>query len=180
MCHTRSTAEPRTTFPSPTVEGYFRLRLRPREAFCGGISWSFLEPLGRSWSHFVGICCQRVTRSLENRLLKYPHEGPGVATKTQMIPPQAVRAMIRATPSKLLYKVCPSFFTNTVQVALQSLSVSDSQRGMLNANTSAQAVRAMIRAMPSKLLDKFVRQLGACKTTPSQREKATAERIWRA
>ena len=38
-----------------------------------------LEPLGRSWSHFVGIDCQKLTRSLENRLLKYLHEGPGVA-----------------------------------------------------------------------------------------------------
>jgi len=32
----------------------------------GVIPWSFLEPLGRSWSHFVSIYCQKLTKSLGN------------------------------------------------------------------------------------------------------------------
>ena len=31
----------------------------PREALRGGIKRSFLEPLGRSWSHFMGIYRQK-------------------------------------------------------------------------------------------------------------------------
>ena len=38
----------------------------PREALRGAIPWSFLEPLGRSLSHFVGIHRQKLTRSLKN------------------------------------------------------------------------------------------------------------------
>ena len=38
----------------------------PQKAVCGGIPGSFLEPLVRSWSHFVGIYRQKLTRSLEN------------------------------------------------------------------------------------------------------------------
>ena len=38
----------------------------PREALCGGITVSFLEPLCRSWSHFVGIYRQKLTRSVGN------------------------------------------------------------------------------------------------------------------
>ena len=38
----------------------------PQKALRGGIPGSFLEPLGRSWSHFVGIYRQKLTRSLEN------------------------------------------------------------------------------------------------------------------
>ena len=30
----------------------------PQKALRGGIPRSFLEPLGHSWSHFVGICRQ--------------------------------------------------------------------------------------------------------------------------
>ena len=37
----------------------------PLEALRGGIPWSFLAPLGRSWSHFVGIHRQKLTRSLK-------------------------------------------------------------------------------------------------------------------
>ena len=47
----------------------------PQKAVCGGIPCPFLEPLARSWSHFVGIYRQNLTRSLENRLLRYPHTG---------------------------------------------------------------------------------------------------------
>ena len=43
-----------------------RYPTKPREALRGGIPWSFLEPLGRSWSHFVGIYRQRLTSSLKN------------------------------------------------------------------------------------------------------------------
>ena len=38
----------------------------PQKALCGGIPGAVLEPLVRSWSHFVGICRQTLTRSLEN------------------------------------------------------------------------------------------------------------------
>ena len=40
--------------------------LRPQKALCGGIPCPFLEPLARSWSHFVGIYRQKLTRSFEN------------------------------------------------------------------------------------------------------------------
>ena len=36
-------------------------RLVPREVLRGGIRGSFLEPLARFWSHFVGIYCQKLT-----------------------------------------------------------------------------------------------------------------------
>ena len=39
---------------------------RPQKALRGGIPCSFLEPFARSWSHFVGIYRQNLTRSLEN------------------------------------------------------------------------------------------------------------------
>jgi hypothetical protein len=52
----------------------------PREALRGGISLSLLEPSCNSWSHFVGIYCQKLTSSLVNRLLRYPHERPCVGT----------------------------------------------------------------------------------------------------
>ena len=42
-----------------------RSRRVPREALRGGIPGSFLEPLGRSWSHFVGIYRKKLTRSLK-------------------------------------------------------------------------------------------------------------------
>ena len=38
----------------------------PQKALCGGIPCPFLEPLARSWSHFVGIYRQNLTRSLDN------------------------------------------------------------------------------------------------------------------
>ena len=61
------------------VLGYKANRtLAPQKALSGGISRSFLEPIGRSWSHFVGIYRQKLTRSLLT--LRYPHEGPCVAT----------------------------------------------------------------------------------------------------
>jgi len=39
---------------------------RPQKALRGGIPWSFLEPLGRSWSRLVGIYRQKSIRSLKN------------------------------------------------------------------------------------------------------------------
>ena len=61
---------------------WIRVRIRvatgPQKALCGGIPDPFLEPLTRSWSHFVGIYCQKLTSSLVDRLLRYPHEGPCV------------------------------------------------------------------------------------------------------
>ena len=38
----------------------------PQKALRGGIPRSFLEPLGRSWSRFVGMYRQKLTRSLKN------------------------------------------------------------------------------------------------------------------
>ena len=38
----------------------------PQKAVCGGIPGSFLEPLARSWSHFVGTYCQKLTNSVQN------------------------------------------------------------------------------------------------------------------
>ena len=40
--------------------------VRPQRALCGGIPSPFLEPSPRSWSHFMGIYRQKMTRSLEN------------------------------------------------------------------------------------------------------------------
>ena len=53
--------------------------LSPTPGPSNPIPGSFVEPLARSWSHFVDICCQTLTKSLENRLLKFPREGPCVA-----------------------------------------------------------------------------------------------------
>ena len=38
----------------------------PQKALCGGIPDPFLEPLTRSWSHFVGVYRQILTMSLKN------------------------------------------------------------------------------------------------------------------
>jgi len=38
----------------------------PQKALCGGIPDPYLEPLTRSWSHFVGIYCQKLTDSVSN------------------------------------------------------------------------------------------------------------------
>ena len=40
--------------------------LAPQKALRGFIPCSFLEPLARSWSHFVGIYCPELTTSLKN------------------------------------------------------------------------------------------------------------------
>ena len=37
----------------------------PQKALCGGIPGAVLEPLVRSWSHFVGIYRQKLTRSMK-------------------------------------------------------------------------------------------------------------------
>ena len=37
----------------------------PRKHLCGGIPCPFLEPLARSWSHFVGVYRQMLTTSLK-------------------------------------------------------------------------------------------------------------------
>ena len=50
----------------------------PRKALRGGIPWSFLEPLGRSWRHFVGIYRQKNDKVSQELTLRYPHEGPCV------------------------------------------------------------------------------------------------------
>ena len=51
--------------PSPTLSLSFSRSL-PQKALCGGIPCPFWEPLARSWSHFVGMYGQNLTRSLEN------------------------------------------------------------------------------------------------------------------
>jgi WD40 repeat protein len=45
-----------------------RLEVRsvPQKALRGGIPGAVLEPLGRSWSHFVGIYRQKLTKSSKN------------------------------------------------------------------------------------------------------------------
>jgi len=50
----------------------------PREALCGGIPGSFLEPLVRSWSHFVGIYRQKKDKVSKKLTSRYPLEGPWV------------------------------------------------------------------------------------------------------
>ena len=50
----------------------------PQKSLCGGIPDSYLEPLTRCWSHFVGSYFQKLTNSAQNLLLKYPHEEPWV------------------------------------------------------------------------------------------------------
>ena len=57
--HSHLTPRPITTdfsaiTPSPS---------RPQKALSGGIPCPFLEPSARSWSHFVGIYRQRLTKS---------------------------------------------------------------------------------------------------------------------
>ena len=41
-------------------------RVYPQKTLCGGIPCPFLEPLARSWSHFVGIYRQKLTKSSKN------------------------------------------------------------------------------------------------------------------
>ena len=41
-------------------------REQPQKALGGGIPSSFLEPSPRSWSHFVGIYRQKLTKSSKN------------------------------------------------------------------------------------------------------------------
>ena len=52
------------------VFGFFLLQTvaqpAPREVLRGGIPGTFLEPLLRSWSHFLGIYRQELTRSLKS------------------------------------------------------------------------------------------------------------------
>ena len=38
----------------------------PQKALRGGIPGAVLEPLGRSWSHFVAIYRQKLTKSSKN------------------------------------------------------------------------------------------------------------------
>jgi len=38
----------------------------PQKALRGGIPDPYLEPLTRSWSHFVGVYCQKLTESSKN------------------------------------------------------------------------------------------------------------------
>ena len=76
----------------------------PRESLRGGISLSFLEPSYLSWSHFVGIYCQKLTSSLLNRLLKYPHEGPCVVLKEALAISAEEGKELRAL------EVCQPFF----------------------------------------------------------------------
>ena len=45
---------------------HHRLQGPPQKTLCGGIPGSFLEPLARSWSHFVGTYCQKLRNSVQN------------------------------------------------------------------------------------------------------------------
>ena len=70
----------------------------PRETLRGGIPGAVLEPLVRSWSHFVGIYRQKLTRSLENGLLRYPHQEPWVD-----LAPPATRSKHISVHTRLLF-----------------------------------------------------------------------------
>ena len=54
---------PQPSAPNPCPK---KLNLKPQKAFREGIPGAVLEPLGRSWSHFVGIYCQKFTKSFKN------------------------------------------------------------------------------------------------------------------
>ena len=59
----------------------------PRKPLCGGIPGSFLEPLVRYWSHFVGIYRQNLTRSIENDFEIPPRRAlRGNPTAAELIP----------------------------------------------------------------------------------------------
>ena len=64
----------------PLARGAERGRPESRKALRGGIAESFLEPLCRSWGHFVGIYRQKIDKVSEKLTLSYPHEGPCVGT----------------------------------------------------------------------------------------------------
>ena len=54
----------------------------PQKALGGGIPCSFLEPFARSWSHFVGICRQKLTKSSKNDFwLRYRRALRGTAVE---------------------------------------------------------------------------------------------------
>ena len=60
----------------------------PQKALSGGIPCPFLEPLARSWSHFVGIYRQKLKKSSKNdfwlryrRALRTPSGGTGDRTR---------------------------------------------------------------------------------------------------
>ena len=59
-----SRADALTTFYIGTV--LISRRGDPQKALRGGVPGAVLEPLGWSWSHFVSIYRQNLTRSLEN------------------------------------------------------------------------------------------------------------------
>ena len=67
----------------------------PQKALCGGIPGSFFEPVARSWSRFVGIHRQKLTKSSKNdfrlrvpRALRGHLMRPGRA-RTQSPPSQS-------------------------------------------------------------------------------------------
>ena len=58
-------------------------RAGPQKALRGGIPGSLLEPLVRSWSHFVGIYGQKLTKS-SKMTFDSGFEGPCVVTAKQL------------------------------------------------------------------------------------------------
>ena len=67
-CQDTSVQDQRTLQPQDLYEASYHdtETLIPRETLRGGIPGAVLEPLVRSWSHFVGIYRQKLTRSLAN------------------------------------------------------------------------------------------------------------------
>ena len=65
LSHYLSKHQPRGSPPTPPELKCFQ-RSHPQKALCGGIPDPFLEPLTRSWSHFVGVYRQILTTSLKN------------------------------------------------------------------------------------------------------------------
>jgi len=92
-------------FPSLSLaRGPFLTRLARKllEALRGGIPCSFLEPLARSWSHFVGIYCQKLTTSLKKWLWHTPtlawHRAPRSAGREPK-PPDTLTHLLSLVPS---------------------------------------------------------------------------------
>ena len=91
-----------TANPVCLLENRCSMRVRyPREALRGGIPVSFLKPLCRSWSHFVGIYRQKLTRSQKNWLGDTPTKGLAWCTYCRGSASGAVLSPIDAHRSKV-------------------------------------------------------------------------------
>ena len=76
-CFVRTSLSGTSPCPGKSLQGFFKNPWRdPQKALCGGrIPDPYLEPLTRTWSHFVGIYRRKLTRSLKNHLSNTPTKG---------------------------------------------------------------------------------------------------------